>query len=1200
MDERIALREKSIIADKYIIDEEIGRGGSCIVYNGHYIDDKSISHKIRIKEFYPYQADIVRENTNLIFVETNEVLERKEHFISSYERNVLFHNAEIFNNTSVDARDIIEDNGTIYIVLSMDGGCSLDQYCPSSVRECIEISRAIARTIVKYHRQGYLHLDIKPENVLVLNDTKDMVCLFDFDSVEEITKIKTGCVRLSFSEGSSAPELISGSISKIGPETDIFSIGVLLYGLLWCDKPGLKEKKHNAIYDFETMKYSVSRYSKAAFSALEKFLRKTMSISVGLRYSDMSDVINQLDLLYKLFDEERSYLVTNLPRYDEFFIGRDVEISDIYHQLSEHGRVFLYGEGGIGKSSLAINYSRKYENEFDEIVYLKYTGSWIESIKENFSIQITNFEQDHSETDRDYILRKIRFFVENASDKTLLIIDNLDRNDDSSENAIFKSFLHSRAKIIITSRLKNWESQGIIDVPPIKRDEDRQALFLHFSKKNEIDDYDILLMNRYCNNTIAIKLVAKQIVASRTSSKAILERINEKGLSNAGKERVSLLKDGEHTKKSSFDHVKEIFDISDLSQEETTALFDISLFGYVGDSIVHIYKLLELDSYDVINDLIEKSWINIDESDYITMHPLVLEVIQENTKEQIKQCFDFLDKFKYECVKELDWEQIDYFELIKIISRIDSVLANISYIHLADKKIGDYFVTLIPFLNKDGTISSIKIVKYWELAAENLELYKGKLDPIYILCKIDIVSALIDSGQYEKAKEVCQESIELIDKYSEIDSKWVDCNLYGIVYNNLASAYMHTEQKEIAAAYYLKAIDNQQYSGDFYNYSLTACHLAEMYLNIWDEKHDHSKLVDAKDIIDEVISTTEWIDTDEAFNNEYFDSTRINLDLIRSKAYHILGDIYVSEKKLEKAIATYDKVINCLDGYNGYYEELLDRCYRIAHTLILVKEPIYICSSKKYLEKAIKSIEYIGIERKSIEYFRIVSYFGNIAFYEGDFDSAKSFFAKALEVYQKYNMDDAFDYSKTLYNLADSEKMTGEIQNAIIHYREALLYIEDSVDNKEFISTINTKIKRLMVKKNLCVEEQKIENQLTYDDFNIHFNNEDWNFLVRYSEGGWHEFVPGDDFSTERNISFDACLQDITDVYGQGEYYRITDVREEPFYVFLDECSAEDITHLKKATHKICYYYFSETASISFYFNDEKIVMIGFLSDCGE
>ena len=67
--------------------------------------------------------------------------------------------------------------------MSCDNGVSYNEVKDESLKDILKTSLAITKALGVYHKNGYLHLDIKPSNVLVIPETKELVKLFDFDSV---------------------------------------------------------------------------------------------------------------------------------------------------------------------------------------------------------------------------------------------------------------------------------------------------------------------------------------------------------------------------------------------------------------------------------------------------------------------------------------------------------------------------------------------------------------------------------------------------------------------------------------------------------------------------------------------------------------------------------------------------------------------------------------------------------------------------------------------------------------------------------------------------------------------------------------------------------------------------------------------------------------------------------------------------------
>ncbi len=92
----------------------------------------------------------------------------------------------------------------------------------------------MAAALEHVHENGYMHLDFKPENVLVTNGAK--VRLVDFDLAQEIPeKPKKPSKKNPGTPAYMAPEQLMGE--PISQRVDIFSFGVTAYELLTNQKP---------------------------------------------------------------------------------------------------------------------------------------------------------------------------------------------------------------------------------------------------------------------------------------------------------------------------------------------------------------------------------------------------------------------------------------------------------------------------------------------------------------------------------------------------------------------------------------------------------------------------------------------------------------------------------------------------------------------------------------------------------------------------------------------------------------------------------------------------------------------------------------------------------------------------------------------------------------------------------------------------
>jgi len=110
-----------------------------------------------------------------------------------------------------------------------------DDFETSSIRHFVRLIHDIALATQAVHDAGLLHLDIKPSNVLVRRDGTPL--LADFGVVREISSELTQTRTFAGTPVYAAPEQLRRDDAKIGPQSDIYSLGVTLYEALARSQP---------------------------------------------------------------------------------------------------------------------------------------------------------------------------------------------------------------------------------------------------------------------------------------------------------------------------------------------------------------------------------------------------------------------------------------------------------------------------------------------------------------------------------------------------------------------------------------------------------------------------------------------------------------------------------------------------------------------------------------------------------------------------------------------------------------------------------------------------------------------------------------------------------------------------------------------------------------------------------------------------
>lgn len=259
---------------RYEVRELIGIGGMADVYKGFDLyEQKTVAIKI-LKEEYLTNEDFKRRFRN----------ESKAISVLSHPNIV-----KIFD---VNFGDTVQ-----YIVMEFVDGITLKEYIQQQNvviwREAVHFTVQILRALQHAHDTGIVHRDVKPQNVMLLQD--GTVKVMDF-----------GIARFARDNGRTISEKAIGSVHYISPEqakgditderTDIYSVGVLLFEMLTGKLP----------FDGDTpVTIAVKQMQEEAPAprsinpeipiGLEEIVVRAMKKDCDLRYQTAAEMLRDLD-----------------------------------------------------------------------------------------------------------------------------------------------------------------------------------------------------------------------------------------------------------------------------------------------------------------------------------------------------------------------------------------------------------------------------------------------------------------------------------------------------------------------------------------------------------------------------------------------------------------------------------------------------------------------------------------------------------------------------------------------------------------------------------------------------------------------------------------------------------------------------------------------------------------------------------------
>ena len=199
-----------ILADRYRLTEQIGMGGMAIVYKAV---DLRTGHNVAVKVLRP---------------EFNEDVE----FVSRFQREAEAASKMTHHNI-VNLLDVGMDGENRYLVMEYVQGKTLKEVIQErgklSAPLACQIAIRILSALEHAHRNGIVHRDIKPQNILVHADGHIKVADF-------------GIARIADSSTLTRGDMVMGSVHYFSPEqargeganatSDIYSTGIVLYEML--------------------------------------------------------------------------------------------------------------------------------------------------------------------------------------------------------------------------------------------------------------------------------------------------------------------------------------------------------------------------------------------------------------------------------------------------------------------------------------------------------------------------------------------------------------------------------------------------------------------------------------------------------------------------------------------------------------------------------------------------------------------------------------------------------------------------------------------------------------------------------------------------------------------------------------------------------------------------------------------------------
>ena len=225
---------------EYVVEGVLGSGGFGIVYQARHVD---VGTRVAIKEYLPIDCA----------ERVGQAVEPTDNSAATFYKKGLrrFANEarhlEKFRRLPgiVSARAFFHANGTAYLVMDYEDGLPLSEFLrrreaegsPATEADLLAVAVPLLEALLVVHKAGVLHRDIKPSNIFIRRDDAASgrpaePVLIDFGAAKHSYAADTRSHTSFYTPGYAPLEQLSASDEDIGPWTDLYALGAVIWRMV--------------------------------------------------------------------------------------------------------------------------------------------------------------------------------------------------------------------------------------------------------------------------------------------------------------------------------------------------------------------------------------------------------------------------------------------------------------------------------------------------------------------------------------------------------------------------------------------------------------------------------------------------------------------------------------------------------------------------------------------------------------------------------------------------------------------------------------------------------------------------------------------------------------------------------------------------------------------------------------------------------
>ena len=279
-----SIKESSILLNKsttkptlgrYEIISELGQGAMGTVYLGK---DPAINREVAIKTLSYEGGD------------EEKIIEIKERFLREAEAA-----GKLSHPNIVTIFDVGEEHDMAWMAMELLKGSDLADYCQKDsllpVSKVMQIISSVAEALDYAHSHGVVHRDIKPDNIILLEDEQVKVADFGIARVMSASQTQTGVILGT--PNYMSPEQVEGA--RVDGRSDLFSLGVVMYEMLSGEKPFHGDNLAHLMYAIANASYTpLSKVNPKVPECCNRIVKKLLIKNPERRIKNAATVVKNI------------------------------------------------------------------------------------------------------------------------------------------------------------------------------------------------------------------------------------------------------------------------------------------------------------------------------------------------------------------------------------------------------------------------------------------------------------------------------------------------------------------------------------------------------------------------------------------------------------------------------------------------------------------------------------------------------------------------------------------------------------------------------------------------------------------------------------------------------------------------------------------------------------------------------------------